>query len=601
MGFLASWALSSAAAGGPMRYFRMLTNAVLAGALAAVYVAILFLQLNPHLPLELGVVWPLLVVVIGFYGVHAAAIFYTLIVLRQVMSSEVLSPGWLSLRLLSWLSAAAASGAALLMWLNQRGLRTALAEEAARRLGVGTVVMGLCALALLAIAVVHYSFGRRGSVVGASLFGLAVVASVSLPIVARGEAVPRRLGAYPLEVGSWSLPSTGRSRVLMLLLDGASLDYLSLATAEGRLPNFGRMMDSGAAMHLATLRPTQPEPVWATVATGKYPPQHGVISTSTYAFGTDLGRLELLPDHCFAQALVYLGFLDEEPASSATLRSRPLWSVLSGQGVPVGIVGWPLTHPVQPVHGFLVSDQFHLMADPRLDPRAAEAAYPEDVAIVDATAMRAVGSRGAAHGAESDLDGTLAPPAEVAPIWRDRLYGRIANELRDQFTEVRLFAVRYRGLDLAGHSFLPPQTPLPFMGLGDSQGDVSSLETYYREVDVEVGEVLEILGPDDLFVVVSGFGMEPVSVTKRLLALAVGDPDTTGTHENAPDGFLLAYGAQVEPGRRSRGSVVDVAPTLLYYLGVPIARDVEGVARTDIFTASLTEKLPISFVPSYDR
>ena len=95
--------------------------------------------------------------------------------------------------------------------------------------------------------------------------------------------------------------------------------------------------------------------------------------------------------------------------------------------------------------------------------------------------------------------------------------------------------------------------------------------------------------------------MESVSVTKRLLALAVGDPDATGTHENAPDGFLLAYGAQVEPGRHSRGSVVDVAPTLLYYLGVPIARDVEGVARTDVFTASFTEKLPISFVPSYDR
>ena len=258
-----------------MRYFRILTNAVLAGVLAAAYVAILFFQLNPHLPLDPRVVWPLLAVVVGFYGVHATAIFYTLIVIRQVLSSEVLSPGWLSLRLLSWLSAMAASGAALLMWLNQTGLRTALSEDAARRLGVGTVVMGLCALALLAIAVVHYSFGRRGSVVGASLFGLAVVASVTLPLVARGEAVPRRLGAYPLEVGSWSLPATRRSRVLMLLLDGASLDYLSLATAEGRMPNFGRMLDSGAAMHLSTLRPTQPEPVWATVATGKYPPDMG--------------------------------------------------------------------------------------------------------------------------------------------------------------------------------------------------------------------------------------------------------------------------------------------------------------------------------------
>ena len=41
-----------------MRYFRMLTNAVLAGVLAAVYLVILFLQLNPHLPLDLRVLWP---------------------------------------------------------------------------------------------------------------------------------------------------------------------------------------------------------------------------------------------------------------------------------------------------------------------------------------------------------------------------------------------------------------------------------------------------------------------------------------------------------------------------------------------------------------
>jgi len=578
-----------------MRYFRMLTNAVLAGLLAAVYIAILFLQLNPHLPLDLTGLWPLLVVVIGFYGIHAAAFFYTMIVLREVLSSELLSPGWLSLRLLSWLSAAAASGATLLMWLNLRGLRTALAEEAARRLGIGALAMGLSALALLAIAVVHYSFGRRGSVVGASLFGMAVVASVTLPVVARGEAVPRQLGSYPLDVGSLSGPNPERSRVLMLLLDGASLDYLSLATAEGRLPNFGRMLDSGAAMHLATLRPTQPEPVWATVATGKYPPRHGVISASTYEVGSYFARLELLPDHCFAQALVYFGFLNESPASSAELRSRPLWSVLSGQGVSVGIVGLALTHPVQPIHGFVVSDRFHLIADPLFDPLAAEAAYPEEAVSIGARAMRDVSGQGVLNTTATGVEGSLAPPAEAAPIWQDRVYGRIADHLRVHFDDVRLFAVRYRGLDLAGHGFLPTQFPLPLMGLGDA----ASLEAYYRQVDNEVGAVLDFLGPDDLFLVVSGFGMEPVTPAKRLFARLVGDPDVTGTHENAPDGFLLAYGTQVDPGRHTRGSVVDVAPTVLYYLGVPVARDVDGLVRTDIFTPTFTETRPITFVASY--
>ena len=582
-----------------MRYLRMLTNAILAGLLGGVYVAILFLQLNPHLPLDPVRLWPLLVVVIGFYSVNLAALFYALIVLRQFLSRAPLSPGWLSLRLLAWLGATASAGAALLMWLNARGLRTAVAEEAARRLAVGGVAMALCALALLAIAVVHYSFGRRGSVVGASLFTLAIIASVTLPITARGRATERPLGAYPFDVGSWMVPDSGSSRVAMLLLDGASLDYITLATAEGRLPNFGRMLDSGAAMHLSTLQPTQPEPVWATVATGVFPPKHGVISSSTYAAGESMPPIELLPDHCFAQALVYLGFLTEHPASSGSLRARPLWSVLSGHGVPVGVVGWPLTHPVQPVFGFLVSDRFHVATDPGGDPDPATAAYPEEAVAIGAAAMQEVSGEGPGGVLVDDEEGALPPQGPVAPIWRDQVYARLADVLRERFTDTRLMAVRYRGLDLAGHRFLPSNPPMSFEAAGEERSAGDSLEGYYRLVDEEVGATLDLIGPDDLLLVVSGFGMEPVSVAKRLLARAIGDPAATGTHEAAPDGFLLAYGASVESGRRPRGAVVDVAPTVLYYLGVPVARDVDGVARTDIFTSAFTDPRPLTFVPSY--
>ena len=155
----------------------MLSNAVVAGVFAAAYVALVFLQVNPHLPLDIAMLWPLLAVVVGFYAVNATAIFYVAIVLRHLVVQRSFVPGWLSLRLLSWSSAASATAAAALMWWNLQGLRTALEAEAARRLGVGAVAMGLCATALLAIAVVHYSFGRRGSAVGVSLYVLAVMAS----------------------------------------------------------------------------------------------------------------------------------------------------------------------------------------------------------------------------------------------------------------------------------------------------------------------------------------------------------------------------------------------------------------------------------------
>ena len=106
--------------------------------------------------------------------------------------------------------------------------------------------------------------------------------------------------------------------------------------------------------------------------------------------------------------------------------------------------------------------------------------------------------------------------------------------------------------------------------------------------------------PDDLLPVVSGYGAPGFG--KRLLEVVIGDPDLSGTHEGAPDGFLMAYGASVARARLlARGSVVDVAPTLLYFLGLPIGRDMDGYARTDLFQRAYTDERPITFIPTYDR
>src|SRR5207247_8007921 len=107
-----------------------------------------------------------------------------------------------------------------------------------------------------------------------------------------------------------------------LAIDAGSLDFITGATAEGLLPNFGRILDAGAVMHLATLHPTSAEAVWAAVATGKLPQKNGVRSAGTYRLEPAADPIQLLPDYCFARGLVRFGFLVEEPPTSATLRTR---------------------------------------------------------------------------------------------------------------------------------------------------------------------------------------------------------------------------------------------------------------------------------------
>ena len=158
---------------------------------------------------------------------------------------------------------------------------------------------------------------------------------------------------------------------MALLLDGASLEVISPAVAAGRLPNFGRLLEDGASMHLATTRPTQPEPVWSSVVTGKWPAQHGIRGAAVYRPFTGGPAVHVLPDLLFAQALLRFGFLVEEPHSSASLRATPLWRILSSRGLATGVIGLPLTHPAEPISGFMVSDRFHRRLDPavELDPR----------------------------------------------------------------------------------------------------------------------------------------------------------------------------------------------------------------------------------------
>ena len=95
-----------------MRFLRLFTNSLLAGALGAAYLTILVLQLNPQVPLLSHTVWRWYATLGAFYGMHLALLFYVTMLLREFVSVDIFSPGWISVRLLAWLSAVAAAAAA---------------------------------------------------------------------------------------------------------------------------------------------------------------------------------------------------------------------------------------------------------------------------------------------------------------------------------------------------------------------------------------------------------------------------------------------------------------------------------------------------------
>ena len=581
-----------------MRFLRMLTNSLLAGALGAAYLTIVVLQLNPHVPLLSMTTARLYAALAIFYGAHLAAFFYLLMVARELVSLTALSPGWVSVRVLAWLAAASALVASALMWLNLDGFTFALDETALRRMSAGAAATTATSLVLLGLAAAHFSFGRRGSRVGAALLTLAIVGSLALPLAARGPAVPPPppLPAPPTAAAHAASTSP---RVLLLLLDGGSLEYIWPRAAAGRLPNFARLLENGAAMDLATVRPTGPEPVWAAAATGMYAAKTGIRASAVYYARGDDRPLFLLPDHCFSHVLVHLGLLRKDSHSSASLRARPLWTILARAGISAGIVRWPLSYPAQPVAGFVLSDRFHELLGSllELDDRAA---FPAEAVPIARRAFSEQEGPSELLPATDVFSGRAQTP-EGSAGGRDRLYSRAMHDLAGRWT-VQLSAIRYQGLDTVGHYNLRYTQPREF---GDASEEkrrrgLQVIDRYYSYIDFEVGVALAQLAPGDLLLVVSGFGMQPPSTPKYLLGRLLGDP-MSGTHERAPDGFLLAYGDAVQRGRRPRGAIVDLTPTVLYFLGLPVGRDMDGYARADLFRSEFTAGRPVAFIPTHNR
>jgi hypothetical protein len=560
-----------------MRFLRLFSNSLIAGAFGAAYLTILLLQLNPQVPLLSQTVWRWYATLGAFYGIHLAILFYVTMLLREFVSGDIFSPGWISVRLLAWMSAVAAAVAATLMWLNLNGFPTLFDEAETRRFVFGAAATTASAIVLLGIAVAHYSFGRRGSRVGAALLVIAITGSLALPIAARGAGGALPLGARRVTLAP--VPAREAPHITLILLDGASLEYVWPRVAAGRLPNFGRLLDTGASMDLATIRPTQPDPVWAAVATGMYPAKNGVRSAASYFGRGDDRPLDLLPDHCFSHVLVRLGVVRDQANSSAAWRARPLWAILSDYGISSGIVRWPLTYPAQPFSGFLVTDRFHQLVGSMIEPDE-RSIHPPDVLPIARDAF--AGSTGADR-------------------W-DEFYRRAAREIVAGHP-VQLEAIRYQELDTAGHFYLRYAQPRGFGDVADAdrQQNGAVLDRAYAAIDGVIGAAIERQSPGDLLLVVSGFGMEPVTPLKHLAARVLRDPDVSGTHENAPDGFMLAYGTPILAGRKQRASIVDVTPTILYFLGLPVGRDMDGFARADLFTPAFTAQRPVAFIPSHGR
>jgi predicted AlkP superfamily phosphohydrolase/phosphomutase/tetratricopeptide (TPR) repeat protein len=366
-------------------------------------------------------------------------------------------------------------------------------------------------------------------------------------------------------------------KVAILGLDGADWEILDPLIKQGRVPNLAGIKARGAYGPMKSMDPMLSPILWTTAATGRPPEQHGVIDF-------------LVRDAATGKPT---------PVSSRARKVKALWNILGDVGRTSAFVGWWATWPAEEVEGTIVSDRVAYSTfsfTPGLSD-ASGATWPPD--YFQRLRPLLVQQDGIP-------DQELKRFADATPDEFRRLAGIVAGARSYQAAgldilkqgQPDLFSVYYQGIDEVGHRFqhfMPPK--MEMVTASDFARYRGTVEAYYLYQDELLGQVLRRLDRDTVVIVMSDHGFR--NGTGR-------PPNDPPYVEGKPGlwhrryGIFLMAGPQVKPGALDTTSLLDVAPTALYLLGLPKGEDMPGRVVEEALAPEFLARFPRRAVPTYE-
>jgi predicted AlkP superfamily phosphohydrolase/phosphomutase len=581
-----------------------LASACLASSLLAAEIVLLTLLLNPGASLGRDSA----ALLVCLFLPYAAAGAVVLLAFSAVLDlfrfwPRGLRPPIEGLPSLTTFCLIALSAAAGLYWHNLGAFRDSIPLDAALALKHAAFATTAAAAIAFGVGVAALLRPFRRRALSGPLLVLAAGAGLALPLAL--QPAPR-LAPRPVPLSLE--PVRPLRRVTLVGIDGLSPEFAREGALRGRLPSLARLLRRGAHAPLATLSPTQAPPLWTSVVTGVLPRDHGVKSFASYRLAGSPTAFELLPRGILVGALERSGLVSRRQLTASGRRRRALWNALNAFGIQTGVVRLWGTHPAEHVQGFMLSNYFHiLLRDPE---RLATALFPTDLARE--AAARAVSP----ESIDAALVGRFVDLSVDVPgdrtAWRvelvekalapDLTYERAGKVLRAAY-DPPFFATYFYGLDVVGHAFLRYARPDEFGDVAEPQlrryGRV--VERYAAFLDERLASLLQEQRGDEILLLVSTHGMHPTPLWRTLLARLLASDAPSGSHEDAPPGLLAMAGDGIRAGAVvDDATLLDVAPTILYLMGLPVGRDMEGRILTELLDEAFIRAHPVTFIPSYE-
>lgn len=378
-----------------------------------------------------------------------------------------------------------------------------------------------------------------------------------------------------------------KKKVLLVGWDSADWKIIQPLIDQGGMNGIRALADGGIASNLATLEPQLSPMLWTSIATGKMADHHGI--------------------HGFTEVDQISGTI--MPVSAASRQCKTIWEILGERGMKSHIVGWFATQGETGDHVTSVSNLYPHISGVTSDQTPADWTPPTPGTYwPESLAAELDHLRVSPHELGPEVLQAFIPSGGRIDQTRDNRVGILAQHLAESYSihaaathlmeqdpEWDFMAVYYRAIDEISHHFMPYHPPR-MEGMPEEDFEIYQhvVNATYRAHDMMLQRLLQLAGPDTMVLLVSDHGFH----SDHLRPTYTPGIPAGITVWHRPQGVLLAKGPGIAPGAPVYGPrLLDITPTILNYLDLPVGQDMEGRVLSEIFAEPKT----ISTLPSWEK
>ena len=379
-----------------------------------------------------------------------------------------------------------------------------------------------------------------------------------------------------------------KPHVLVIGVNGMEMDMIRPLILQGKMPNLQKVIERGVYGKLRTLSAPNCPKVYSAVATSTPPEKNGIT-----------------------------GFLvGGQTANTNMLKQEPLWSILSKNGVTVGMANVPATFPVMPVNGYMISGMLTrgkdcedgVLCAPKLtEVEGGDAVYPKRM---EKELLDNVGNFYIDCARMPSAEELKGHESEVVNKWLARV-----DEIRGQQSKLFDYLLTKHPTDYTmlvqscedrvGHWLYPIQPFNAGYNPKINSVRVDAFPSQYVALDAVLGKVLAHTDENTYVFIISDHGIKPLREFEEKDPHAHMDHEKTtpviAKHDFADGddvpGSFFVMGPNIRHDYRLMGfpaSVYDIAPTILHIYGIAKPPQMQGRVLTEIFGSEQNKAVAVT-------